>query len=72
MDKANLDRWNILGRINEIQLVLEQLKRDVIKCNKPLEKAEKLSLFGSIKSGDITEDMIEEAKKSLFRELEDV
>ena len=31
---------------------------------------QKTSLFGSVRGGDITEEMIDEAKKDLFRELE--
>ncbi|MFW6194526.1 MAG: hypothetical protein ACOC5L_03295 [Halobacteriota archaeon] len=31
------------------------------------EKEEKGSLFGSVRGGDITDEMIEEAKKELFR-----
>ena len=33
---------------------------------------QKPSLFGSVSGGDITDEMIEEAKKNLFRELEDI
>ncbi len=34
---------------------------------------QKPSLFGSVRGGDITDEMIEEAKKNLFgEELEDV
>ena len=32
----------------------------------------KLTLFGSVQAGDITDEMIEEAKKALFRDLDDL
>lgn len=31
----------------------------------------KPTLFGSVRAGDITDEMIEEAKKALFRDLDD-
>ena len=33
---------------------------------------QKTSLFGGVRGGDITGEMIEVAKKDLFRELEDI
>ncbi len=36
------------------------------------EPKQKPSLFGSVRGGDITDEMIETAKKNLFRELGDV
>jgi hypothetical protein len=72
MGKANLDRGNILEKISEIQKSLELLKRDIIKSVEPSREIMKTSLYGSVKGGDITEDMIEEAKQTLFRELEDI
>jgi hypothetical protein len=32
----------------------------------------KLTLFGSVRGGDVTEEMIQETKRALFRPLEDL
>jgi len=48
------------------------LKRDIIKWIEPFEKESRTSLYGSVKGGDITEEMIDEAKQALFRDLEDI
>lgn len=45
---------------------------DIIKGIEPFEKDGRISLYGSVKGGDITEEMIDEAKRSLFRDLEDI
>ena len=59
-----------LKRVEEQRKELEYLKRELLHIvEAPWEKS---SLFGSVPAGDITDDMIEEAKKSLFRELEDI
>jgi len=57
-----------LRRIEDLQRELEYLKRDLLQIKD--EPKEKLSLFGSVRGGDITEGMIAEAKKDLFREAE--
>ena len=61
-----------IGRVGDIERTLELLKRDIIKGIEPSEREERISLFGSVKVGDITEEMIDEAKRSLFRDLEDI
>jgi hypothetical protein len=38
----------------------------------PVHPQVKPTLFGSIQAGDITDEMIGEAKKDLFRELDDL
>ena len=48
------------------------MKRDIIKGIEPSEEKKRISLFGSVRGGDITEEMIDEAKRSLFRNLEDI
>ncbi|MEA2053820.1 MAG: hypothetical protein U9O96_01695 [Candidatus Thermoplasmatota archaeon] len=59
-----------LERIKDLQRELEYLKRDLLQVKtKPREK---LSLFGSVHGGDITDEVIEEAKKDLFRETENL
>ncbi len=59
-----------LRRIEDLQRELEYLKRDLLRVK--TEPKEKPSLFGSVHGGDITEEMIEEAKKDLFKGLENL
>jgi len=54
---------------------LERLKRDLLHglvSLRPQAAASRPSLFGSVRGGDITEGMIEEAKQGLFRDLRDL
>jgi len=61
---------DVLKRIGDLEREIEYIKRDVMHLEvKPKRKP---SLFGSIRGGDITDEMIEEAKKDLFREVEDI
>jgi len=59
---------NILKRIGDLEREIEYIKRDLMH----LEPKQKPSLFGSVRGGDITDEMIETAKKNLFRKLGDV
>jgi len=61
----------VLKRIGDLEREIEYIKRDLMHlAEKPKQKP---SLFGSVRSGDITDEMIEEAKRNLFgEELEDV
>ena len=72
MRNRKLDTEVILERVSDMERTLEFLKRDIIKGLEPSEKKTKMSLFGSVKAGEITEEMIDEAKRSLFRDLEDI
>ncbi len=72
MQSKKLDTEVILERVSDIERTLEFLKRDIIKGIEPSEEKRRISLFGSVKGGDITEEMIDEAKGSLFRDLEDI
>ncbi|NQE44472.1 hypothetical protein C5S31_00435 [ANME-1 cluster archaeon GoMg2] len=58
---------NALQRIEYLQRELEYLKRDLMLLEMKPEKRQKPSLFGCVRGGDITDEMIEEAKKDLFR-----
>ncbi len=62
---------DVLKRIGDLEREIEYIKRDLMHLvEKPKQKP---SLFGSVQGGDITDEMIEEAKKNLFgEELEDV
>ena len=66
------EKSDILKRINQIQRSLDLLRRDLIKEIKLPEKGKRISLFGSVKGGNVTEEMVEEAKHHLFREIEDI
>jgi len=61
----------VLKKIDGIEREIAKLKRDVIHnlvAMGPLRKM-KPSLFGSVRSGDVTEKMIQESKCNLFRKL---
>jgi hypothetical protein len=63
---------NLLERVDILQRELEYLKRGIVRniATPPRRGAEpKPSLFGSVRGGDITEEMVEEAKRNLFRDL---
>jgi hypothetical protein len=64
----------LLQRIKTIEREMEQLKRDLIRSwDKSTQKSgPKQTLFGSVKGGNITPKMIADARKSLFRPLEDL
>jgi len=72
MSKALLDTERFLERIENTQKQLELLKRELMRNIQPTKRRVKSTLYGSVRSGDITEEMIEEAKHSLFRELRDL
>lgn len=72
---SKLDAIMVLKQIDILELELIKLKRDVlhglvVKEERP--KKMKASLFGSVKGGDVTEEMIEESKHNLFRNLVDI
>jgi hypothetical protein len=72
MRQRKLDTEIILERVDDIEKTLEFLKRDIIKGIELFEKEARISLYGSVKGGDITEEMIDRAKRTLFRDLEDI
>ncbi|MBD3181968.1 hypothetical protein GF312_06740 [Candidatus Poribacteria bacterium] len=69
MVQKKLDTEVLLERVRELEKSLEILKRDIIKGIEPAERRTNISFYGSVKAGEITEEMINEAKKSLFRDL---
>jgi len=71
---GKLDTTTVLKKIDVLERELIRLKIDILHGLVVGEKPKKLkpSLFGSVKSRDITEEMIEESKRSLFRNLADV
>lgn len=66
----SLDSNNFLRKIEEMQRELEYMKRDLMQIEEKTTR--KTSLFGSVNGEDITDEMIEKAKKELFREAEDI
>jgi hypothetical protein len=66
---------NLLSRVHRLEQEVERLKRAVLKQEAPSNSVPPTnipSLFGSVRGEDITEAMIEEAKRSLFRSVEDL
>ncbi len=72
MSRTGLDTKVLMERIRAIERELEFLKRELIRDTKLTRHKRASSLYGSVKGGDITEEMIEQAKRSLFRDLEDL
>ncbi len=72
MSQALLDTERFLKRVDTMQRQLEFLKRELVRSIQPTKRNVKASLYGSIQGGDVTEAMIEEAKRSLFRDLGDL
>lgn len=68
------DTTMVLKQIDVLERELVKLKRDILHGLVAKEKPEKLkpSLFGSVRGGDVTEEMIEESKHKLFRNLVDI
>jgi len=71
MSKALLDTDRFLKKLDNTQRQLELLRCELMRNIQPT-RMKKSSLYGSVKGGDITEEMIEEAKHSLFRDLRDI
>lgn len=68
------DALTVLKKIDILERELINLKRDILHGLGAKEKPGKMkpSLFGSVRGGDVTEDMIEESKHDLFRNLVDI
>ena len=69
-----INQATILKRIHSLAREIEELKRDYLIFIPPQPKTRKIktTLFGSVRGGDITGEMIDESKKSLFRSLADI
>jgi len=70
----NINTTMVLKKVDSLERELARLKRDILHGLVFRKRSKKLkpSLFGSIRGGDITEEMIEESKHQLFRNLTDV
>jgi len=64
----------VLRKIDGMEREIAILRRDIIHglIVKRSPKKAKPSLFGCIKGGDITERMVEESKRNLFRHMNDL
>lgn len=72
---AEAQEESLLRRVDRIEQELEHLKRDLLQrlvTDSTAHPARKPSLFGCVRGGDITEEVIEEAKKHLFRDVKDL
>lgn len=71
---ANAQEETLLYRVHRLERELEQLKRALLQqlAAPPAHATGKPSLFGCVRGGDVTEEMIEEAEQSVFRTLEDL
>jgi hypothetical protein len=64
----------VLKQIDILERELIKLKRDILHGLVAKEKPKKLkpSLFGSVKGGDVTDELIEQSKQNLFRNLTNI
>jgi len=71
---ADAQEETLLSRVHRLEHELEQLKRALLQqlVVHPEQPTEKPSLFGCVRGGDVTEEVIKEAEQSLFRNLEDL
>jgi hypothetical protein len=70
---VKVDHEKLLKRVDSLGRELEHLKRDLLQSLKTgmHERQARSSLFGSVRGGDAAEEMIEEAKRSLFPSVQD-
>jgi len=63
-----------LKHLDALERELIRLKRDILHGLAVRKKSKKIkpSLFGSVRGGDVTDEMINESKKNLFRNLTDI
>jgi len=71
---ADAQEETLLYRVHRLEQELEHLKRALLQqlVVHPASPTRKPSLFGCVRGGDVTEDVIKEAEQSLFRNLGDL
>ena len=71
-DKLSAER--VLKRVDVLERELAELKRDILHSLvvRAHPKKLKTSLFGSVRGGDVTDGMIDEPKRNLFRDFGDI
>ena len=57
---------NALRMVKSLERAIEYTKRALLHIEIENEREKKSSLLGSVRRGDIADEMIEEAKKGLF------
>ncbi len=64
----------LVKRVNRLERELAHLKRDLLWATQPGKKTTRArpTLFGSVAAGDITAEMIDEARADLFRTMDDL
>lgn len=64
----------VLKQVDVLERELAGLKRNILHTLVVRAQSKKLkdSLFGSVRGDDVTDEMIEDAKGNLFRNLEDI
>ena len=68
-----VDLGTLLKRVDSLEGEIGRLKRDLLRSLVVQPQGKKVkSLFSSVQGGDVTEEIIEEAKRTLFRPLEDL
>ena len=64
----------LLQRVDALSLELQLLRRDLLRavaCTGGVP-ARNSTLFGSVAAGDITDEMVEQARRNLLRPLDDL
>jgi hypothetical protein len=64
----------LLRRVDVVEREIKSLKRDLLRSlvTRPQTSQVKPSLFSSVRGGDVTEEVIEEAKRALFPPVNDI
>lgn len=72
VDKLSVMR--VIKQVNVLERELARLKRDILHSLVVEEQPKelKVSLFGSVRGGDVTEKMVKESQRNLFRHLKDI
>lgn len=66
---ADVDLRRTLEQVSLMEREIERMKRDILRSLPEEEEGSQgpSTLFGSVEGGDVTEELINEAKRSLFQ-----
>jgi hypothetical protein len=71
IDQLSFD--TLLRRVDTLDREVRQLRRELLHgVRSQPAPARKATLFGSVKAGDVTDALIEDAQHDLFRSLNDL
>ncbi|MFN8468284.1 MAG: hypothetical protein U0X20_22180 [Caldilineaceae bacterium] len=72
IDQPTFD--TLLQRVDALGRELEKLRRDLLRgaAGAANVHARKPTLYGTVKAGDVSDEMIEEAQRNLLRPLDDL